>query len=165
MESDSSLFSGFSEGDRLEPTSIPDGDSNKHKVHSYVTPYKVMGATDTDFFSVNLQRWDKVYIFPPHNIILKTLARILPLKGKTLLIAPLLPSQPWFPPSKSKALLCLPLLEPPVQASAGRLGLMPRKISSRLRAWILWGLVSAFRKSTLANYQYCWRSFQEFARK
>ena len=107
------------------------------KLHRYVAPFQVKGAAGTDFFAMNLTRWRKIYIFPPHGLLLKTLARVLRFEGKVLLIAPWLPTQPWFPMLKGRATQCLRLAEPPFQIVQGEKIVMPSIRSSRLRAWVL----------------------------
>ena len=106
------------------------------KLHAFVSPFPVSSAVATDFFSINLGKWNKIYIFPPRNLVLRVLTRLLPFRGKVLLIAPYLPSQSWFPILKARAIQCLPLLDPPFQIVQGERILLPSKEFCLLRGWI-----------------------------
>ena len=56
-------------------------------------------AGGPDAFSVDWNRWDFLYLFPPPltSIMLKVLRQLRSFRGKVMLIAPLWPAQPWYP--------------------------------------------------------------------
>lgn len=107
------------------------------KLHTYISPYQVMGAAGVDFFATNLKQFTRVYLFPPQKLILKCLVRLLQFQGRAIIIAPLLPSQPWFPVLKDRASHCWKILDPPFQIVQGIRIDMPSKQFSKLRAWII----------------------------
>ena len=68
-----------------------------HKLQSFVTPYHHKEAVATDAMSLDWNRWDRIYLFPPVNILLKVLDKLRDFRGRAMLIAPLWPNSPWFP--------------------------------------------------------------------
>ena len=68
-----------------------------HKLPSFVTPYFHTGAVATDAMSLDWNRWDRVYLFPPVNMLLKVLDKLRDFRGRAILVAPLWPNSPWFP--------------------------------------------------------------------
>ena len=105
------------------------------KLHCFVSPFPVKGAAGTDFFAVDLSRWERIYVFPPQKLILRTLVHLRNFRGRVLLIAPCLPSQPWYPFLMQKARRCFRLRERPYQVVQGKRVMATSRIFSHLRGW------------------------------
>ena len=68
--------------------------NNKHKLYiSYIPDY---GAIAVNAFSI-LWNYKLHYAFPPFSIIGRVLQKMCEDKAELILVAPLFPSQPWFP--------------------------------------------------------------------
>ena len=67
-----------------------------HKVHSYVSWHPDPGAVATDAFAISWSN-QKCYAFPPFSLIPRVLSKIQRDKTSVLLIAPVWPTQGWYP--------------------------------------------------------------------
>ena len=61
-----------------------------HKLPRYVSPNLDPQAFATDAMSLDWNQWEKVYLFPPVNLLVKVLDRLRSFRGKVALIAPFL---------------------------------------------------------------------------
>ena len=68
-----------------------------HKLRTYCSPDLDPGATATDALSVEWNRWEYIYLFPPISIIQKVLVKLRSFQGLAALIAPHWVNSPWFP--------------------------------------------------------------------
>ena len=67
-----------------------------HKVHSYVSWHPDPRAVATDAFAISWSN-QKCYAFPPFSLIPRVLSKIQRDKASVLLIAPVWPTQGWYP--------------------------------------------------------------------
>ena len=107
------------------------------KCNNFISPFPHPQAVGIDFFSIDLSRWRRIYLFPPLNMISKVLMHLRSFKGEVLLITPWWPNQPWFPSIQEKhhriiRLLCLP------QQRIGDQTFLPSK--KTCSSWVAWSL-------------------------
>ena len=68
-----------------------------HKVATFISYVPQKGAVSVNAFSV-LWKYDLHYAFPPFSLIGRVTQKMCEDQAELVLIAPLFPSQPWFPP-------------------------------------------------------------------
>ena len=68
-----------------------------HKVDTYVSWGKDPLAIDNDAFTVDWERWELIYAFPPFSLISKCIRKIRKSKATVILVVPEWPGQVWFP--------------------------------------------------------------------
>ena len=66
-------------------------------------------------------QWDRVYLFPPVNLLMKVLHKLRTFKGKVALVAILWPKSNWFPILMELNLHFHPLPAPVLSQSVQRL--------------------------------------------
>lgn len=69
---------------------------NNDKCTRYVSWHKDPSSIGIDTFTIN---WGNFYFyaFPPFNMVLRTLQKIIQDKAKGIVVVPLWTSQPWYP--------------------------------------------------------------------
>ena len=67
------------------------------KIPAYVSPNVDPLAVATDSLALDWNAWQKIYLFPPFNLLLKTLHKLRSFKGTVALIAPMWPKSNWYP--------------------------------------------------------------------
>ena len=68
-----------------------------HKVNTYCSWKKDPEATFIDAFSLNWERFDLDYLFPPFSLIAGCLQKLQQEQAEAIMIVPLWPQQMWFP--------------------------------------------------------------------
>ena len=68
-----------------------------HKVPQFVSPLPDPLAVAVDAFSLDWNRWRRIYLFPPSALILRVLVLLQHFQGQALLITPAWTNQPWYP--------------------------------------------------------------------
>ena len=68
-----------------------------HKVDTYVSWGKDPRAIENDAFTVDWDRWELIYVFPPFSLISKCIRRIRKLRATVILVVPDWPGQVWYP--------------------------------------------------------------------
>ena len=56
-----------------------------HQVETFVSPVVDSSAVATDAFSLDWNRWNYIYLFPPARMILKALGHLEAFKGLSLI--------------------------------------------------------------------------------
>ena len=67
-----------------------------HKVPEYCTLYKSKQTPYMDAMSIDWNKWDKIYLFPPPILLLKVLQKLQLHTGTALLVFPDWPNRPWY---------------------------------------------------------------------
>ena len=67
-----------------------------HKVPSYISWVRDSNAIDVDAFSVDWNKWNLIYLFPPFSLVNKCIRRIKRTKGNVILVVPNWPGQSWY---------------------------------------------------------------------
>ena len=67
------------------------------KLPVYVTPNLDPQAWATDALALDWDQWERIYLFPPVNCLMKVLHKLRSFKGKVALVAPHLPRSNWYP--------------------------------------------------------------------
>ena len=116
------------------------------KVERYVSWHPDPGAYPVDAFS---QSWPNMgcYIFPPFSLIPRILAKVRRDKAVAILIAPVWPTQGWYP-VLLHSLVQLPVLMPQWEDLLVRphnQELHPLRFKMRLAAWVVSGNPSQTR--------------------
>ena len=78
----------------------------------YVSPNIDSRATAMDAMSIDWNQWEKIYLFPPFNLLLKVLHKLRTYKGTAALIAPDWPQSNWYPLTLELKLQKIPLQNP-----------------------------------------------------
>ena len=60
-------------------------------------------STRLESFSLDWNRWDRVYIFPPIRLIPRVLSHLESFQGQAVVVAPWWPGQAWFLTLQSKS--------------------------------------------------------------
>jgi len=111
--------------------------SLNHRLPLYVSPFLDHQAVAVDAMSINWNRWNSIYIFPPVKALPMVLSYLPHFKGRVTLIAPWWPTQSWFPGLLS---LCSNPKEFPravlSQQVQGRITFCDSYYPSALRVWI-----------------------------
>ena len=68
-----------------------------HRLPLYVSPNVDSRATAMDAMTLDWNRWEKIYLFPPVNLLLKVLDKLRSYKGTAALVAPDWPQSSWYP--------------------------------------------------------------------
>ena len=76
------------------------------KLPTFGCPFPFPSATVVDALATNWNRWKKIYLFPPPDLIQTCLQKLENFGGSALVIVPVLPSAPWWPEFR---LVCTPL--------------------------------------------------------
>ena len=68
-----------------------------HKLPIYVAPNLDPRAFSTDALSLDWGQWERIYLFPPVNCLMKVLDKLRTFKGSVALVAPNWPKSNWYP--------------------------------------------------------------------
>ena len=60
-------------------------------------PCPVPIAIEVNALSLDWNRWDRIYLFPPTTVLSEVVEILLSFRGQGILIAPYWPEAPWFP--------------------------------------------------------------------
>ena len=71
--------------------------SENSKLFEYVSPCPDEMACGIDALSLDWNRWDSIYLFPPFQLLPEVVLRLTSFEGSGFLVAPLWPSALWFP--------------------------------------------------------------------
>ena len=82
------------------------------KLPLYVSPNQDPRATAMDALSIDWNQWEKIYLFPPVNLLIKVLDKLRTFKGVAALIAPKWQKSNWYPLVLELKLQVLPLSDP-----------------------------------------------------
>ena len=77
-----------------------------NKLKDFVSPFPHPRAIAVDAFSLDWNRYNHIYLFPPPNAITRVLRKLRRYKGHGVLIVQFRPAAPWFPSLRRK---CEPL--------------------------------------------------------
>ena len=75
----------------------------------YVSPNLAPLALGMDAMSVDWIQWDRIYLFPPFNLLSMILDRLRSFQGTVTLVALFWPNSSWFPLLTELGLRPLPL--------------------------------------------------------
>ena len=67
------------------------------QLRRFISPCPDPRAEEVNALSVNWNRWDRIYLFPPVAVLPEVVDHLQPFRGQGVLIAPLYPQAPWFP--------------------------------------------------------------------
>ena len=70
---------------------------DNHKLPLYISPNLDPKAVTMDALSIDWDKWERIYLFPPVNLLMKVLPKLRQFKGKVALVAPWWPKSNWFP--------------------------------------------------------------------
>ena len=71
--------------------------AGNNKLPLYIAPNVDPRAVGVDAMSIDWNQWNKIYIFPPVNLMMKVLDKLRTFKGVAAIVAPLWPKSNWFP--------------------------------------------------------------------
>ena len=77
------------------------------KLPTFGCPFPFPSATVVDALATNWNRWKRIYLFPPPDLIQACLLKLRDFWGSALVIVPELPSAPWWPEFR---LVCTPIV-------------------------------------------------------
>ena len=63
--------------------------AGNHQLPLYVAPNIDHQAAGVDALSLNWNQWERIYIFPPMNLMLKVLDKLKTFRGTAAVVAPL----------------------------------------------------------------------------
>ena len=135
-------------------------------------------AAITDALNVDKSRWEKIYIFPPPTLMPEVIMKLKTFHKKAMIIAPQIPSAPWWPELIRRAVK-LPIELDLIQKTLFRLGtpryqlavelsrldFLIKVLSPKCGRSIAKQLVKAHRDSTTKQYEYCWNRFQDWLKE
>ena len=67
------------------------------KVESFVSPFPHPAAAAIDVLTVDWNRWNQVYVFPPKTFMTLLLPKLHSYQNHGAFVVPCLPAAPWFP--------------------------------------------------------------------
>ena len=82
-----------------------------NKLPEFVSPCPDPEATEVNALSLSWNKWNKIYLFPPPNLMPEVLEHLDSFKGQGVLIAPYWPKAPWLVPLLEKDPYPVPLPE------------------------------------------------------
>ena len=82
---------------------------DNHQLTNYVSPCPDPGAQDVNALSLDWNRWQSIYLFPPVPLLPKVASRLLSFKGTGVLIAPFYAQSSWLPNLLARSPSPLPL--------------------------------------------------------
>ena len=86
--------------------------SANHQLPLYVAPNVDPHAVGTDALSLDWNRWQSIYLFPPVKLLFKVLHKLRSFRGTAAIVAPLWPKSNWFPLVTELQLRLVPLPRP-----------------------------------------------------
>ena len=72
------------------------------QISTFISPYPDPLAAGENAFSLNWNRWDSLYAFPPTKVLPLVVQTLHHFKGRGILIAPHWPVSSWFPSLKAR---------------------------------------------------------------
>ena len=69
---------------------------HNRKVESFVSPLPHPAAAAIDVLTVDWNRWNQVYVFPPKTFMMQLLSKLHSYQNHGVLVIPWLPAAPWF---------------------------------------------------------------------
>ena len=142
------------------------------KLPTFGCPFPFPSATVVDALATNWNRWKKIYLFPPPDLIQTCLQKLENFGGSALVIVPVLPSAPWWPEFR---LVCTPLdvdldigqwVQGEWLKAQEKTSYLFRTCSisrtSTPEAPVTLALSTAHRGSTRDQYEHCWKDFQQW---
>ena len=102
------------------------------QLQRFISPFPHPLAEDSNVLTLNWNRWNHVYIFPPVKMIPQLLPQLRSYKGHGVFIAPWQPTAAWFPELCKRAKDHLHIREPLVQDVQGQI------ICSKLSGYERW---------------------------
>ena len=67
------------------------------QLQRFISPCPDPRAEEVNALSVNWNRWDRIYLFPPVAVLPEVVDHLQHFRGQGVLIAPFYPQAPWFP--------------------------------------------------------------------
>ena len=110
-----------------------------HQLPLYVSPCPDPGAAEVNAFSIQWDRWDSIYLFPPVPLLHKVSSLLLQYRGQGVLVAPLYAQSSWLTNLliRSPDPIPLPADHSLSQKTSKGKVLHPDPSIYRLHAWIL----------------------------
>ncbi|XP_066978322.1 uncharacterized protein [Macrobrachium rosenbergii] len=110
---------------------------SNHKLPCYVAPNLDPLASSTDAMTIDWNRWQRIYLFPPVNLLMKVLHKLRSFRGRVALVAPNWPKSSWFPLLLELKLTPRPIPNPQLtQIVQTRIMSASSRILSALALWI-----------------------------
>ena len=89
------------------------------KVPAFISPVPDHLAVGLDAFTVDWNRWDIIYLFPPTAMLLKVLPLLESFRGTALIVTPSWPSKTWYIALASRAKEMLQFPDPQLSQTIG----------------------------------------------
>ena len=73
------------------------------KLESFGSPVRDEQAFSFNAFTLDWNAWERIYLYPPMKLIMRTLSHLESFRETAWLVTPLWPGQPWFTPVQTRA--------------------------------------------------------------
>ena len=149
---------------------------HNRKVETFVSPLPHPAAAAIDVITVDWNRWNQVYVFPPKTFMMQLLPKLHSYQYHGVLVAPWQPSALWFPSLFKRAEdhlhLCVQLKQfvrseralsvLPKLRALERLHFLKEVYTASRDATVANSLVHTLRKSSINQAETAWRAFKEW---